>query len=147
LILCNSRIWCLQCGLSQKNELSWSAPHWSIHPFNNWNIWMFTETSWCVLTWLCQCHLELEMAKGLFSFCFGYFFSSKKFNHIAKNASIFHLKSSSWCKPISSFSTSTPLGHTSHHHDWPIAGGQFFDMKYYRPTTWGWFLTWKDFDI
>ncbi len=82
LILCNSRIWCLQCGSSQKNELSWSAPHWSIRPFNNWSIWMFTQTSWCVLTWLCQCHFELEMAKGLSSFCFGYFFSSKNFNHI-----------------------------------------------------------------
>jgi len=125
LILCNSRIWCFQCGSSQKNELSWSSPHWSIRPFNNWSIWMFTKISRCVLTWLCQCHLELEMAKGLSSFCFGYFFSSKNFNHIAKIASIFHLKSSSSCKPISYFSTSTLLGHTSHHHGWPIVGDQF----------------------
>jgi hypothetical protein len=38
---------------------------------------------------LCQC--QLQMARS-FPFRLVYFFSSKKFNYVAKDASIFHLK-------------------------------------------------------
>jgi hypothetical protein len=63
------------------------------------------------------------------SFCLGYFFSTKFFNHITKNVNIFHFKSGNNCRP-SYFLISTPLGHTFHHHDRHIASG--------------WFLTWKN---
>jgi len=38
-----------------------------------WSIWMFKQTSWCVLTWLCQCHVKLQRARGPSYFCLGYF--------------------------------------------------------------------------
>ncbi len=128
-ILHNSRIHCLQCGSSQRNELFQSTPHRSILPISNWNIWTFTQTSRCVFRQLCQCHLELEMVRKPSSFCLGYFFSTKFFNHITKNVNIFHFKSGNNCRP-SYFLISTPLGHTFHHHDRHIASG--------------WFLTWKN---
>jgi hypothetical protein len=31
---------------------------------SNWVIWLLTQTCWCVFTLLCQCHSELERAKG-----------------------------------------------------------------------------------
>ncbi len=68
-------------------------------PFSNWNIWMFTQTSWCVFTWLCECHLKLESDKGSSFFYLGYFSSSKNLNHITKNASILHLKLGNYYKP------------------------------------------------
>ncbi len=49
---------------------------------------------------------------------------SKSFNHITKDTSIFHLKLGGSCR-FSYFSTSTPLGHTSHHHKQSIVGCQF----------------------
>jgi hypothetical protein len=70
---------------------------------------MSTQIGWCVFTWLCQCHLELERAKNLSSFCFVYFSSYKKFNLSSfKNglATIFHLKLGGSCR-LSYFSTST----------------------------------------
>ncbi len=57
------------------------------------------------------------------------FFDWKNFNHITKDANIFHLKSSSSHRP-SYFSTSTRSKHTSHLHNQPIASG--------------WFLTWRN---
>ncbi len=44
LILCNSRICCLRCSLSQGKELSQLTPHWSNPPLNNWNIWLILQT-------------------------------------------------------------------------------------------------------
>jgi hypothetical protein len=63
----------------------------------------------------CQCHLELEKARGPHLFCLGYFSSSKDFNHITKDASIFLFKLGGGRRP-NYFPTSTPLEHTSHHH-------------------------------
>jgi hypothetical protein len=123
---------CLQCDSNQRKELSWLTPQWSIFPFNNWNLWMFTQTSWCVFTQLCQCHLELERVLKPSFFCFGYFSFSKNFNYIARNANIFHLKSSGSGRP-SYFLTSTPLRHTAHHHNRSTIGGRL--------------LTWNFFDI
>jgi len=40
------------------------------------------------------------------------------------NTRLLHLKSGNKCK-LSYFSTFTPSGHTSHHHDRPNAGFQF----------------------
>ncbi len=85
---------------------------------------------------MCQCHLKPEMVRRPSSFCFGYFFSTKKFNHITKNVSIFHLKLGDNCRP-SYFLISTPLGHTSHHHDRPT-------HHHDRPIASGWFLTWRN---
>jgi hypothetical protein len=84
LILHNSRLCHLQCNSSQRKKLSQLTPHRLILPFNNWNIWMFTQTSWFVLTWVCQCYLEPKSAKGPSPFCFGYFSLSKNFSYIAK---------------------------------------------------------------
>jgi hypothetical protein len=70
LILCNSRICHLRYISSQKKELSWPTPHWSIPLFNNWSIWMSTQINW-VFTWLCQCHLELKKARKPSSFYLG----------------------------------------------------------------------------
>jgi hypothetical protein len=83
----------------------------------------------------CQSHLELESARGLSSFYLGHFFSSKSFNHIAKDASILHLKSNDSHR-LNYFSSSTPSWHTSHHHDQPIACYQFLNgeiwLTYHR---------------
>ncbi len=73
--------------------------------------------------------MELERVKRPSSFYLGYFSLSKKFNHIIKDASIFHLKSSDSHR-FSYFLIATPLEHTTHQ---PIASNQF--------------LTCKDFDI
>jgi hypothetical protein len=47
-----------------------SYHHWHptnhFPPFSNWSVWMFRQTSWCVLTWLCYCHVELQRNKGPF---------------------------------------------------------------------------------
>jgi hypothetical protein len=84
LILHNSKLCYLWCNSSQRKKLSQLTPHWIFFPFNNWNIWMFTQTSWFVLTWVCQCYLEPKSAKGPSPFCFGYFSLSKNFSYIAK---------------------------------------------------------------
>jgi hypothetical protein len=89
---------------------------------------MFTQTSWCVFTWLCQCHLELKSTKGSSFFYFDYFFSSKNFNHITKNASILHLKSGDYYRH-NDFSTSTPSKHTSHDHNRPIISSLFLTWR------------------
>jgi len=34
-------------------QLLWSTPYWSFPPLSNWNVWMFKQKNWCVLTWLC----------------------------------------------------------------------------------------------
>jgi hypothetical protein len=88
-------------------------------PFNNWSMWLLTQTCWCVFTRLCQCHLELKGDKKLSSFYFGHFSSSKNFNHIKKGANVFHLKlgGSHWLN----FLTSIPSKHTCHHHGRSIA--------------------------
>jgi len=120
LIVRISRICSIKCNSSQGKELSQPTPHQSILPFNNWNIWLFTQTCQCVFTWLCQCHLELERDKRPSSFYLGHFSSSKVFDHITKDASIFHFKRSNSHR-LNYFPTSTPSKHTSHHHNRPIA--------------------------
>jgi hypothetical protein len=57
---------------------------------------------------------NLKGLEGPHLFCLGYFSSSKNFNHITKDASIFHLKLGGGRRP-NYFPTSTPLEHTSHH--------------------------------
>ncbi len=129
LILHNSNICHLRWWRSsQGKQILQPTFHWSIPPFSNWSTWLFTQTCWCVFTQLCQCHLEVERAKRLSSLYFGHFFSLKNFNHITKDARIFHLKLGGNHR-FKYLSTSTPLGHTSHHHDRPIVGR--------------WFLTWR----
>jgi hypothetical protein len=51
-------------------------------------------------------------------------FFVKFFDHITKDANIFHLKSGD-SRRLSYFLTSTPSRHTSHHHNQPIARCQF----------------------
>jgi hypothetical protein len=127
-MLHNSKICRLQCNLSQGNELSQLTPHWSIIPFNNWGIWLFTQTCWCVFTRLCQCHLELEGPRKPSSFYLGHFSSSKFFNHITKDVSVLNFESNSSYR-FSYFLTSTPLKHTSHHHGQLVASYWFFTWK------------------
>ncbi len=129
-ILCNPRICSLRFDSKQRNELLRSTPYWSIFPFGKWGIWMSTQTGWCVFTWLCQCHLELESVRRPSSFCLGYFFLSKNFNHIAKDASISHHKLGSSYRP-SYFSTCTPSRHTFHHHCRPIVDSRFLTWNFF----------------
>jgi hypothetical protein len=110
-ILHHLRICYLRWHSNQRKELLWATPHWSIPPSSNWSIWMFTQTCQCVFTWMCQCYLELEKVKKPSLFLSWLFFSIKNFNYIAKDATIFHLKSSNSGRP-SYFSMSIPLGHT-----------------------------------
>jgi hypothetical protein len=87
-ILHNSKIHYLWCSSSQKNELLWVTLHWSIPPFSNWSIWMFTQISQCFFIMI------VPMSFGAsFSFSFCYFSIVKNFNHVAKDASILHFKS------------------------------------------------------
>jgi hypothetical protein len=83
--------------------------------FNNWTIWLFTQTCRCVFTWLCHCHLELERARGPSSFYLGHFSLSKNFDHITKDASVFHFELGGNYR-FNYFPTSTLSKHTSHHH-------------------------------
>jgi len=146
-ILCNWKIYYFKYNSSLKKELLQPTPHWLNPPFSNWGIWMSTQTCLRVLTQLCQCHLELERVGGPSSFCFSYFFSSKNFNHITKDANIFHLKLGGNHKP-NYLLTSNLLRHTSHHHDRPYCRWLIFDMeKYSWHITGDWFWTWRDFDI
>jgi len=103
------------------NKSFGSTPHWSVSPFSNWDIWVSIQTCQYVLMQLCQCHLQLERVRELSPFYLCYFFLSKNFNRIRKDASIFHLMSGSSQK-LSYFSTLTPSGHTSHHRGWLILG-------------------------
>jgi len=59
--------------------------------------------------------LELEGDRRPSSFYLGQFFLLKSFDHIAKDASVFHLKLNDSYR-FSYFLTSTPSKHTSHHH-------------------------------
>ncbi len=124
LILHNLRIGRLQYSSSQGKKLLQSTPYWSIPPFSNWSIWLLTQTCQCVFTWLCQCHLELERAKGPSYFYLGHFSLSNSFDHITKDASILNPKSSNSHR-FSYFSTSTPSRHISHHHGRSIIGHRF----------------------
>jgi hypothetical protein len=47
----------------------------------------------CVFISLCQCHLELQRARGPSCSCFDYFSSSQKFNYIVKDANTLYLES------------------------------------------------------
>jgi hypothetical protein len=131
-ILHNSRICYFQCSSNQKNELLRLTPHRSIHASSNWNIWMSTQIGRCVLTQMCQCYLELKKAKRPSLFCLGYFSWSKKFNYIAKDASILHLKSNNNNRP-SYFPISTPWRHNPHSYSWFITSH--------------WLLRWRIFYI
>jgi hypothetical protein len=106
LILCNSKIHYLWCGSNQRMQISRSTPHSSIPPISNWGIWMSTQKSWCVFTWLCQCHFGAWKSQKAFIFLFWLLFSIKNLNHIAKDANIFHFKLGDSHRP-SYFSTST----------------------------------------
>jgi hypothetical protein len=129
MILHNSKIWYLRCSLGQGKELLQLTPHWSILPFNIWSIWLLTQTCWCVFTRLCQCNLELEGERRPSSFYLGHFSLSKSFDHITKDASIFHLKLSDSHR-LNYFPTSSPSKHNSHHNSRSIASHQFLTCKY-----------------
>jgi hypothetical protein len=137
-------ICCLRCNSSQGNELLQLTPHWSIPSLNNCGIWLPTPTCWCVFIWLCQCHLDLEGDKRPSSSYLGHFSSSKSFDHITKDASVFHLKSGG-NRRLSCFSPSTPSKHTSHHHDRSIASCRFLTHKYGQPSTCSQLWTWEIF--
>jgi hypothetical protein len=143
-ILHNSKICYLQCNLSQTKELLQSTPHWSIPPLSNWSIWLLTQTCQCVFTQLCQCHLEFKKDKKPSYFYLGHFSLSNFFDHITKNASVFHLKSSDSHR-LNYFPTSTPSKHTSHHHGQSIANHRFLTYKYGRPSICSRLWTWRDF--
>jgi hypothetical protein len=115
-----------------KKRIVMTNTPWSFPLLNNLGVWMFKQTSWCILTQLCQCHVEHQKVKLPSSFCFGYFSPLKKFNYIAKNANIFHLKSGSSGR-FNYFLISTPSKHTPHHHGWPLTSN--------------WLLRWRDFNI
>jgi hypothetical protein len=134
LILQNSRICCIRCNSSQGKELSQLTPHCSIPPFSNWGIWFLTQTCQCVFTHMCQCQLEFERDRRPSSFYLRHFSSSKSFDHIIKDVSVFHLKLSDSHR-FSNFLTFIPSRHTSHHHGRPIASCRFLTCKYYRLST------------
>jgi hypothetical protein len=138
LILRNSRIYYLRCNSSQEKELLQLTPHWLISPFGNWDIWLLIQTCQFVVTWLCQCYLELEGDRGPSSLVT---FLCKFFYHITKDANIFHLKLGDSHR-FSYFLTFTPSWHTSHHHGRSIASYQFLTYKY---TTGGRLWTWRAF--
>jgi hypothetical protein len=129
LILHKSRICYLRCSSSQGKELLQSTPHWSIPPLSNSGIWLLTQTCQCVFTWMCQCHLELEGNKRPLSFYLSHFSSSKSFDHIIKDANVFHFKLGDGQR-FNYFLTSTSSTHTSDHHSWFIASRRFLTYKY-----------------
>jgi hypothetical protein len=56
---------------------------------------------------LCHCHLELEGDRRPSFFYLGHFSSSKSFDHITKDVSVFHLELGDR-RRLNYFSTSTP---------------------------------------
>jgi hypothetical protein len=143
-ILHDSGICCIGCNASQGKELSQLTPHWSIRPLSNWGIWLLTQTCFCVITWMGQCQLKFEGDRRHSSFYLGHFSSSKSFDHITKDVSIFHLKLGDSHR-LSYFPTFTPSIHTSHHYNWLIASCRFLTGKYGQPFTSGWLWTYIDF--
>jgi hypothetical protein len=71
--------------------------------------------------------LELEEDKRFSAFYLGHFSLSKSFNHITKDANMFHLKSSDSHK-LCYFLTFTLSKHTSYHHNQPIASHWFLHV-------------------
>ncbi len=96
--------------------------------FQQWRyLDVYTNKQMCFLQ-LCQCHLEFERTRRPSSFCFGFFFLAKTFNHIVKVANILHLKSGDNYRP-NYFPTSTPSKHIACLHDQLIASSQFLIWK------------------
>jgi len=112
-------------------ELLYSTPHWSILPFSNLDIWISKQPCWCVLTWLCQCHLELQKGQKALLFLSWLFLFIQKFNYIAKDANILLFKLGDSGR-LSYFPTSTPLGHNPPHRDQPITSGRLLRWRFWH---------------
>ncbi len=120
----------LPMQFNPRKEVMQLTPQWSIPPFSNWCIWLLTQTCRCVFTWVCQCHLELEVDR---KFCtLVTFFHQKAL--ITKNANVFHIKLGG-SRRFNYFSISIPSRHTSHHRGQSIASHWFFTYKYGWPST------------
>jgi hypothetical protein len=117
---------------------------------------MSTQIGRCIFTWLCQCHLGLEKAKRSSSFCFDNFFSSKKFNHIARLQAFSIL---SWAIDVNLFTSQLPpLEETppiitidllqmidSWHRKIRLTYCMLliFDMERFRHLVWASLMSWK----
>jgi hypothetical protein len=88
---------------------------------------MFTQIGQYVLNDCVDAIWSLKGLEGPHLFILVFFFV-KNLNHIAKVTSILHFKSYGSNRP-SYLSTSTPSGHTSHHHGQLIASGLFLTWK------------------
>ncbi len=136
-ILCNSRIYHLQCSSSQGKELSQPTPHWLIPPLSHVKYLVaYTNMPMCFYTIVSMHNLELEKVKGPSSFYLGHFFLSKIFHHITEDANILLPKLGGKCK-LNYFPISTPSKHTSHHHDRSIVSCRFLTYIYGRPPIGG----------
>ncbi len=102
------------------------------------NIWLLTQTCRCVFTWLCQCHLELERAKGPSSFYLGHFSSSKNSITLQRMQTFSIL---SWAVTIGLATSQLPPLHDTP----PITMCQFFTYKFGQPIVGSQLRTWKDF--
>jgi hypothetical protein len=119
LILNNSKICCLQWSSNQRKELLQTTPHWSIPPFNNWDI-----LDVCINKLMCSyaiVPMPFGVSKGQRALLFlsWLFFFVKNFNYITKDANILNLKLSDNDR-FNHFLTSTPSWHTSTHLLWIV---------------------------
>jgi hypothetical protein len=78
-ILCNSRICHSDLTQAKKWVIAINTP--LIKIFIYWDIWLPTQTCWCVFTRLCQYHLELERVRRPSYFYLGHFSSSRHTSH------------------------------------------------------------------
>jgi hypothetical protein len=93
-ILRNLRICCLRKSSSQGEELLQLTPHSSFPPFSNWGVWMFGQTSWCVLHDCANAMWNFKGPEGQPLSILITFLHKKILNYITKDANILHIKSS-----------------------------------------------------
>jgi hypothetical protein len=82
-ILRNSWIWHFFCGSNQRKDLSQLTSHWSIPPFSNWDIWIFTHRLMCFYM-IVRMSFKAWKDQRAFIFLFGLLFFIKKFQSYCK---------------------------------------------------------------
>jgi hypothetical protein len=122
-LLCQSYvIWeYVDLEATQAKEGSYHDRHLINHFFflSSWGVCMSKQISWCVLTWLCQCHVKLQKAKRPSSFFFLITFCYKKISITLQKMQA----SSILCQVVVinlAISQLPPLQDAPHHHDWPL---------------------------
>jgi hypothetical protein len=106
--------------VEQKNRIFSCSTSYMLDPPNFYTSYLSLRMEIIVETLITK--TPLGRARGSSLFCLGYFCSSKKFNYIAKDVSILHLKLGGNDRP--SYFHSFRTQHTLDHHGQPITSSR-----------------------